>query len=567
MKSRILFFNGTVFKKNITRFAPVWALYSVFLLMLMILLAIDNTSYHFASNVASSITPFAVVNFFYALVCAQLLFGDLYNSRMCNALHAMPLRREAWFATNVTTGLAFSLVPNTVFAIICLPLAQDLMAVPFLWLAATTLQYLFFFGTAVLASYCVGNRFAMALVYIIINGFSLIAYWLVENLYAPLMYGVIIREDIFRVLSPVVNMVVDKEYVEVEKLSGYAFARWYIGNGWGYLGICAAIGVGLLILALAAYQKRNLECAGDFVTIRWLSPIFLVLYTLCGGACCNAFFTLFIGNESYFFLILGFVIGFFTGRMLLDRTVRVFRKRTFLCFGVFMLAFSLSFLTVRLDLLGIAHWMPKTNRIQSVSISTAGGTYYYNGHGEFLALTDKAQIEDVLTIHRHGIENRLEGSDGEPDVQVYITYHMKDGSQHSREYHINHDTDTGRLLKSYMSSPEAVLGEFYTDSLTPDRIEIPEADLTIKDRAEIQSLIDAVVADAREGHMAQDWNYTNHADYQFWLELRYEVSDDVTMYRSIRVCDEAQNVVQWLEQHDIYKENWQKFLMPVIEEK
>ena len=566
MKSRISFFNGTVFKKNITRFAPVWALYSVFLLMLMVLLAIDNNSYYFTSNVASSIAPFAIANFGYALVCAQLLFGDLYNSRMCNALHAMPLRREAWFVTNVVTGILFSLVPNTVFAVICLPLTQELMAVPFLWLAAVTLQYLFFFGTAVLAAYCVGSRFAMGLVYIIINGFSLIAYWLVETMYAPLMYGVIIREEFFYTLSPVVNMVADKSYVAVEKHGAYAFARWYIEEGWGYLGICAAIGVALMGLALVIYRKRNLECAGDFVTIRALAPVFLLVYTLCGGACCNAFFTMFIGDESYFFLLLGFCIGFFTGRMLLDRTVRVFRKRTFLIFGAFLLAFSLSFLAVRVDLLGITRWVPNINRIQSACITT-GGSNYYTGRSDFLTLTDKAQIEDVLTIHRHGIENRLEGSDGEPDVRATIAYHMKDGSEWKREYYINHETDAGKLLKTFMSSPEAVLGEVYTEKQAVDVVEIPEADLRITDAEQINSLLDVIIADAKEGNLAQDWNYTNHAQYQFWIEMMYHLPSGLSVYRSVKVSSDARHVVDWLAQHEIYAENWEKFVMPTVDEK
>ena len=547
MKSRISFFNGTVFKKNITRFAPVWALYSVFLLMLMVLLAIDNNSFYFASNVANSITPFAIVNLCYALVCAQLLFGDLYNSRMCNALHAMPLCREAWFGTNVITGLLFSLIPNTAFAVICLPLTQELMAVPFLWLAAVTLQYLFFFSSAVLAAYCVGNRFAMALVYIILNGFSLIAYWLVDTLYAPLMYGVIIREDIFRVLCPVINMFADKQYVEVEKLGAYAFARWYVGEGWGYLGICTAVGIGLLALALVVYRKRHLECAGDFLAVRRLSPVFLVIYTLCGGACCNAFFSLFIGEESYFFLILGFVIGYFTGRMLLERTVKIFNKRTFLGFFAFILAFSLSFLAVRVDLLGIASWIPKTNRIQSVYVQT-GGSYRYNESG--LTITDQKQIEDMVMIHHHGVENRLEGSDREPDVRVFITYTMKDGSQRKREYYINHETDAGRLLKTYMSSPEAVLGEFYREEQVTV-IEIPEAELKITDPSMIRSLMDAVIADANEGNMAQDWNYYNHAEYQFWMEMLCDLPGDRTQYRSLRVSSEARHVADWLAQNEI----------------
>jgi hypothetical protein len=57
----------------------------------------------------------------YALVCALTLFGDLFNSRMCNAIHALPLRRESWFCTHALTGLCFSVVPNLVFALLMMP--------------------------------------------------------------------------------------------------------------------------------------------------------------------------------------------------------------------------------------------------------------------------------------------------------------------------------------------------------------------------------------------------------------------------------------------------------------
>lgn len=52
----------------------------------------------------------------------MLLFGDLYNSRMCNALHAMPMRRETLFLTNVVSGLLFSMIPTAVMALLSVPL-------------------------------------------------------------------------------------------------------------------------------------------------------------------------------------------------------------------------------------------------------------------------------------------------------------------------------------------------------------------------------------------------------------------------------------------------------------
>ena len=545
MKSRTSFFNVTVFKKNITRFAPVWALYSVFLLMLMVLLAVDNESFYFASNIASSIGLFAIVNFFYAPLCAQLLFGDLYSSRMCNALHAMPLRREDWFCTNTVTGLLLSLVPNTAFAMLCLPLAGDLLIIPFLWLAAVTLQYLFFFGTAVLASYCVGNRFAMALVYLIINGFSIIAYWLVETMYAPLMYGVIIRDDIFFTLSPVVKMVsLMDAYLMVEKQGGYAFARWYFGEGWGYLGICAGLGILAMALALLCYRKRDLETAGDFAAVKPVGPVFLLLYTICGGACCHGFFSVFLGDESELFLFLGLAIGFYTGSMLLKRTVRVFKLKTFLGFGAVALAMILSVIVVRTDLLGIVGWVPKAEQIQSVSITTGGTSNYRNTH---LTLTEPEDLEKILQIHQYGLQNRNAGTDGKRDARVLLRYTMKTGAVREREYYVNVDTPCGDMIRYYISHPEMVLGDVYgkPDEFKLQGVEIAkEGDFIVSEEA-LRSLMDAILADCASGDLAQDWAYIDDYKMDYWISLRFVSKDGVHYYADVHFTETSANLMAW----------------------
>ena len=104
MPSKTSCFNKTVFQKNLTRFAPVWVLYLLCLLLGMMMLYAgdgDGQGYWFADNMSEMIQLMAFVNLIYAPLVAALLFGDLYNSRMCNALHAMPLRRESWFLTNI----------------------------------------------------------------------------------------------------------------------------------------------------------------------------------------------------------------------------------------------------------------------------------------------------------------------------------------------------------------------------------------------------------------------------------------------------------------------------------
>ena len=97
MQLKTSFFNPTVYKKNLTRFAPVWLLYTLCLVLgLFLMYSNGGTSknYWFASHMVDMILVMGVVNLCYAMLTSQLLFGDLFNSRMCNALHAMPLRRE-----------------------------------------------------------------------------------------------------------------------------------------------------------------------------------------------------------------------------------------------------------------------------------------------------------------------------------------------------------------------------------------------------------------------------------------------------------------------------------------
>lgn len=552
MKLRTSFFNRTVLKKDATRFAPAWGLYGIGLLMFLVVFSGLDAGPYYASSMADTIAAMAVVNLFYAPLCALLLFGDLFHSRMCNALHAMPLRREGWFLTHALAGLLFSLVPNTVVALISVPLCGELWQIPLLWLGAVTMQYLFFFGSAVLACLCVGNRFAMTLVYILINGFSLIVYWLIEGLYTPLMYGVIVQAEPFTILAPVVTMVGNR-YVEVDYAELYRYATWQFQEGWGYLGICAALGMGMLALALLCYRRRQLECAGDFISIRPLAPVFLLLYTLCGGTCFHVFFSLFWGDENNMFLLPGLAIGFFTGSMLLERTVRVFRKKNFLRFGLFLLAFGLSILAVRTDILGIVRWVPKASQVQQVVLSTGARSSYQN---QYLHDTpaEQALIEDVIELHRYGISHPDANYNSQHDVHMYLSYTLKNGITVERQYYVDVDTPYGELLRSYMSAPEQVLEEVYTKGYTPYLAYFSDPDRKFVETQELNSLLDAIIADCEAGNMAQDWAFTHAADYAFYLELECLTPGGQHYYVGIRCTSESKHVLRWMREHEIYPE-------------
>ena len=215
MQSKTSFFNKTVYKKNLTRFAPVWAGYALCLVLGVALLYVNGGSdkqYHFANNYISDLfSVMAVVNLAYGLIAAQLLFGDLFNSRMCNMLHAFPVKRESWFVTNVASGLTFSLVPTGLMALAAVPLLLDSMfenaaALAFWVFLAANLQFLCFFGMAAFAAMCTANRFTMLAGYGLLNSGAMMAYWLVDTVYTPMLYGVITPTALMWNLTPLYHM-------------------------------------------------------------------------------------------------------------------------------------------------------------------------------------------------------------------------------------------------------------------------------------------------------------------------------------------------------------------------
>ena len=220
MKSRTSSFNPTVFKKDITRFAPCWGSYLILLLLVLTSIAGDSEAYWRLRNMPDAIVAMGWINLIYAAVVAQLIFGDLYLSRLCNALHAMPMTRGGWFVTHTASGLAFSVVPNLVIMLAALPMMRLGAGWTSLlwWLLASELQYLFFFGVAVLCVMLSGNRLGHLALYAMINFAGLGAWWLASVIYEPLLYGVQFNGERFYPFSPVAEIGQLNEVLVLDRL-------------------------------------------------------------------------------------------------------------------------------------------------------------------------------------------------------------------------------------------------------------------------------------------------------------------------------------------------------------
>jgi len=546
-----------------------------------------SSAVYIADDLGSSLGTMGIINLFYAALIAMMLFGDLFKAKMCNALHALPVRREAWFVTHVVAGILMCLVPNLVVALLLMPYCAQFWYVPLMWLGMVLLEFLFFFGAAVFSIYLTGNGFAAALVYGLINFCSLLVMWFVGAFYVPLLYGVKIKNAAFMKFSPVVHFVEKYELWEAEHLDTCTnpyhdeytiysrqcqYKLVHQQETWVYLAIIAVIGAALMICSLLLYRQRKLECAGDFAAVRPMKTVFTVLGSIAAGMLFWVF------GELYLLLAIGVLVGFFVCQMLLERTVKVFRRKNWGKLGILMAAIAISIGLTAVDVFGITRIVPDVEDIVSVTIAeshlsdyrlealeeelaesdkTRGVDpgYLYGSNG-MLTLTEPAQIKEAIAIHQLLLQ---EGNPGDDYYHQYYTavtihYRLKNGTTLTRYYYGVSSGEAIRRLKHFTNTPGYILGVNSAQELAAGLEHAYYTDeydfLEVNDKAWLEKLAEAIYADAAAGNLSQN-------DYgKSYVELQYRYSDDSYRYLSISVPTAAKNTHAWAKEYYAWlKEN------------
>lgn len=521
MTSATSFFNFRVLRKDITRFAPVWSLYTIFVaIMVLGNLHGSREPDDAAATLGYFLNGMPWVNLFYALLCATLLFGDLFVPRLCYALHAMPLRREGWFLTHITAGFLFSLVPDLLVALLSISELGDYWYAAFSWLLGAQLQYLFFFGAAVFCALCAGNRLATSLMYGIVNFTSLLVYWMAVLFYEPTLYGFTFRKEAFFCFSPAV-------YFSSASQQPFWFLEDSlrpVGDFWGYSAAIGGIGLVLLILALVLYRRRHLESAGDFIAFKPVAIGFRVVYTLAVGLLFYFFGELFLYDATeivyYGLMVMGMVVGYFTAQMMLRRTVKVFRLRNVFGCGILIGLVALSVFITALDPFGVTRRVPDPEDV--VSISYSG---YYNGSGE-VTVTDPDDIADLVSIHQNIVDQDVFWSGKSVSFSIY--YELSSGLDLERHYCIAQDSEAARAIEKYLSRPEYVLGYSNWDGFVRSVFSLDISMSTtgdtvnLEDPEQIRALLEAVRADCEAGRITAPERYLGGEDtYVAWLGICY----------------------------------------------
>jgi len=447
-------FNLTLFKKNVTRFWPIWAIYAAilfFALPVEIILNGGNSSLNYlAENMMVMMVP---MGGFFGLVTAMALFSYLMNPRACQLFHALPIRREGLFLTNWLSGLGFFLVPNAVILLISLA-ASGLLGGPgggelVLWFIVATVVPMFFFCFAVLCAMFTGHILALPVFYGILNVLVIGVCALLDNAGSELLYnysGMTLTNSVpARWCTP-------------------AYQLFHLLTNWGTqtegvaaaAGYCIVLGAAFTFLAVGVYRLRQLERAGDLVTVGWVRPVFQFGLGTCVGLLVGLilywnFFRSF-GPWAYIICVaVCAVIGAFAGRMLLKKTLRVFADGWKGCTAL-GLVLLLLMAGVKVDALGFQRWTPDADKVKAVTISDLYTYPRDNGSYNYVTIDDPAVIQQVVDLHRtlndhlpelqkskeEGVETAFDETDNyqiRSGASISFQYEMADGSLVIRRYY------------------------------------------------------------------------------------------------------------------------------------
>ena len=550
-------FNATLYKKNLARFWPVWALYLVIWMFVLpfdlVLSDYSNPIQQFSQRqVLRSVQEVGlVVAVAFALVIAVAVWSYLYNNRSACLMHTLPVRREGLFLTNFLSGMTFFVGPNLVIFLITL-LAEGsvgcvAMGPLFTWLAAVTLMELYFFCFATFCAMFTGHILGLPAFYGILSALPVGLVAVLDAVFTRFVFGYNGIDGLYMLaswLSPVANLLENLRVSRVEDtLSGLKDAPvHYEFNGLGLLLIYALVGLVLAGLALVVYRRRHMERSGDVVTVGWVRPVFQYGVAFCCAlGFGTVFFEIFNGIllETVWTLLVLMLfsgaVGYFFARMILEKSFRVFH-----CWKgclPFLAILVVLVCGMELDITGFERRVPDRAQVESVSIDAL----YTVPHddGSYFSVWESADpevIDTMLDLHRLVVDskNEIEGetrhnlSDQEAAgyyVETlrrsgfYVTYHLKNGTEISRHYRNNIpvyaedvkdlQTITGKLT-ALVNLPQAVEEAYgLTDRRADEIIDVflvgrygHQIQLNVNKEA-WEEVFDAVLADFAEGNLGR----------------------------------------------------------------
>ena len=591
MQSKTSFFNRTLFRKNLSRYWPLWGFASF-----VGFLAPAAALVRMAQSGSMSVEPLVVregyyyllgnavpiASLVYAILCAMAVWSYLYNPRSVGMMHSLPIRREGLFLANLLSGLAMMAIPYLV--------AGGLGTLLFAccggfdaWGTLVTIlavigQSVTFFGLATFCAFLTGNIFALPVLYFLFHFLPPLGDWLCNLFARGFLFGFTADySGTVDFLCPMVyltqRLYVNSEY-ETVRDSALEYQNRLtsvtLENAW-LIAAYAAAGLVFLALAYLLYRRRESERAGDVVAVRVFRPVFrfgvAALSALLGGRLLYALiWESFRAGDTFtpvpmaVCLIVAGLIGYYAASMLLAKSLRVFRGSAVgaLCLVAACAAFCAG---MRFDLFGIERRVPAQSEIAQLEIYLASNTYYLTPEDQPELLSGAQDLQRTLIAQKDLIRSNYEtyrhgSTSSDPDAYTNIRYiyTLKNGATVERFYTVSFARSDLSVPGSYANAMDAYVNspalrqarlrwgdpEFHVESGSFDSQST--GDYFNLGTQECETLLSAIARDAENGNWGRyDWfeddgtAYAMDLSFDFYRDLTDEHGTHYQSYDSIYI--------------------------------
>jgi len=443
MNLKTSFFNKSVVKSDLKRFWWVGAI-STLLIFLTFTFAFlsfafeysdaRDVSYYFSNRGFDSVA-FA---FFVPVGLSALIFSYLNSSSAVSCLHGLPVKRSMFFASHFLSGAIILTLPIIVNAIILMlfrlyPAIGEAYALSelFVWIGVYFLFNMLIFSGSAAVEMLSGNSVAgIVFTYIFavlpVGAEAFVQFFLEEHLYGYVSDGILSMSE--------------KIYTSPLLLSESATK------------VIVYIVFMLVFIAAAflLYRKRKLEYNSEIIAFPKLRPVFSYGVAICAGAIGYAYLSELLDSKNILLLIPFGVLGIIVAQMIIGKTLKP--KKAFKPAIIFSLAIVAMQFAFQADITGYERRIPEINDVAKVAynrdfnnISASDYIEKENNMVEIfyetpdLSLTEKKDIENVIRLHSHMVEERVDRVKDMWDVSVSLEYTLNNGKKLKREYYVSYD--------------------------------------------------------------------------------------------------------------------------------
>ena len=315
------------------------------------------------------------------LTAAGIAMSFFHRENRALAMHAQPYSKSRLFNSQVASGWLMCILPLLVMAMLYLCFMKEVApdvtssAIPYTsednvytasavfgWFGDSLVIMTFFYGMFVLAGTLVGTVIMQVLLsgvmFVILPLMIFIINAFCDNFLLGYFGMSDFMESLMRNANPLIRLVF----------------------GWGenaglHLELTYLL-AGVLMLALArfAYGRAKLEKVGDSMIFRVTEEIITYLIVFVGMTAFGwIFYTMAASTKGMlvFGMAVGALITFFVVKIIIDRSVKVFKKHNLISLCIYLVIAALFTGMTVFDISGFSKRLPKEDKIQSVQLSDA----------------------------------------------------------------------------------------------------------------------------------------------------------------------------------------------------